>query len=138
MKKYLFIFLCMSALLIFTACSDRESNESDLGTTDTHLDIFTGKVIEIKNDNTILIQITKERGGYKVDDKVYVQYEGTEVLNAYADSDKYENIEPNYKPVIGDEFTVQSFPDPTSKLNGYDYRESHGKITKFVYIDLSR
>ena len=130
MKKYIFVCLSLFAFLICSSCSDKKDNNYDY-----HLDVYVGKVIEIVDDNTILLQITQERGGYKVDDKVYVHYDKAEVC---LDSDTLKTLNSNYKPVIGDEFNIQSFPEQDySKIDGYDYRESVGQITMYVSSDWS-
>lgn len=103
------------------------------------LEYFTGKVIEIKDDNTILIQITEERGGYEVDDKVYVHYDQAVKQDKSIEFDNSNGmLDSNYKPIIGDEIFVQSFPKREyKKITGYDYRESYGPIIKYVDINES-
>ena len=104
-----------------------------------HLEYFTGKVIEIKDDNTILIQITEERGGYEVDDKVYVHYDQAIKQDKSIEFDNSNGmLDSNYKPIIGDEIFVQSFPEREyKKITGYDYRESYGPIIKYVDLNES-
>ena len=105
-----------------------------------HLEYLTGKVIEIKDDNTVLIQITKERNHYKADDKVYVHYD-----EAFLKDKTYEFegdqdgvLDSDYEPVLGDVVSVQSFPEREyKKIHGYDYRESYGPIYKYVTVDES-
>ena len=140
MKKYLLILLSMLMILICCSCNSNDDEVPIDGGVDDHMDIFTGKVVEIKDDNTVLIQITEERGGYKVDDKVYVHYDEAEVLRDPNDSGDYnigENLEQGYKPVIGDEICVQADPYDSKKMDGYDYRESTIPISKYVTIDES-
>lgn len=80
------------------------------------MEYFTGKVIEVKDDNTVFIQITKERGNYKVNDKVYVHYDEAIVKNKSFEFESSKGIlNSNYKPVIGDEIYVQSFPKESIK-----------------------
>lgn len=130
MNKFFLLLLPISILIAFCSCS----NKTQGGDYD-HLEFFTGKIVEIKDENTVLIQITEERGGYKVDDKVYVHYDKAEVC---LDSDTLKTLNSNYKPVIGDEFNIQSFPEQDySKIDGYDYRESVGQITMYVSSDWS-
>ncbi len=93
-------FSSLSALLVLSACSNKnQEDSSEFLTTDTHMDIYAGDVVEIKDDNTILLQITEERGGYKVD----VHYDEIEVFRYNAETDTDDMIDSNYKPVIGDE-----------------------------------
>ena len=130
MKKYLLILLSLSMILICCSCS-----KNKYGGDYDHLEFFTGKVIEIKDDNTVFIQITEERGGYKDDDKVNVHYEQAQ-MNEFESSKGI--LDSNYKPVIGDEIYVQSFPEEEyKKINGYDYRESADPIIKYVTVDES-
>ena len=133
MKKYLLTLLSLSVLFVFCSCSDKPDGGND------HLEYFTGKVIEIKDNNTILIQITEERGGYKVDDKVYVHYDQAVKQDRSIEFDNSNGMsDSNYKPIIGDEIFVQSFPEREyKKINGYDYRESYGPIIKYVDINES-
>ena len=133
MKRYLLILLSLSVLFVFCSCSDKSDGGND------HLEYFTGKIIEIKDNNTILIQITEERGGYKVDDKVYIHYDQAVVQDKSFEFDNSNGLlDSNYKPIIGDEIFVQSFPEREyKKINGYDYRESHGPIIKYVDVNES-
>ena len=132
MKKFLFFILIISILFAFCSCSDKTS-----GGDYDHLEYFTGKVVEVKDDNTVLIQITKERGNYKVDDKVYVHYDKAVVQDKSFEFESSKGIlNSNYMPVIGDEIYVQSFPkEEYKKIDGYDYRESDGSIIKYVTVD---
>lgn len=134
MRNFLMIILSISLLIVFCSCSDKvQGGDYD------HLEFFTGKVIEIKDDNTVFIQITEERGGYKVDDKVYVHYEQALMKDKFYEFESSKGIlDSNYKPVIGDEIYVQSFPEEEyKKINGYDYRESADPIIKYVTVDES-
>lgn len=134
MKHFLIIILSISILLFCCSCT-----EKIMGGDYDHLEYFTGKVIEIKDDNTILIQITEERGGYEVDDKVYVHYDQAVKQDKSIEFDNSNGmLDSNYKPIIGDEIFVQSFPEiEYKKINGYDYRESYGPIIKYVDINES-
>ena len=134
MKHFLIIILSISILLFCCSCT-----EKIMGGDYDHLEYFTGKVIEIKDDNTILIQITEERGGYKVDDKVYVHYDQAIKQDKSIEFDNSNGmLDSNYKPIIGDEIFVQSFPEREyKKITGYDYRESYGPIIKYVDINES-
>ena len=133
MKKFLCLILPISILFAFCSCSDKTGGDYD------HLEYFTGKVVEVKDDNTVLIQITKERGNYKVDDKVYVHYDKAVVQDKSFEFESSKGIlNSNYMPVIGDEIYVQSFPkEEYKKIDGYDYRESDGSIIKYVTVDES-
>ena len=134
MRNFLMIILSISLLIVFCSCSDKvQGGDYD------HLEFFTGKVIEIKDDNTVFIQITEERGGYKVDDKVDVHYEQALMKDKFYEFESSKGIlDSNYKPVIGDEIYVQSFPEEEyKKINGYDYRESADPIIKYVTVDES-
>lgn len=134
MKHFLIIILSISILLFCCSCT-----EKIMGGDYDHLEYFTGKVIEIKDDNTILIQITEERGGYEVDDKVYVHYDQAIKQDKSIEFDNSNGmLDSNYKPIIGDEIFVQSFPEREyKKITGYDYRESYGPIIKYVDINES-
>ena len=80
MKKLL-AFLSVVFLLAGVGCN---SNKKDSSSTknSAHRNLITGKIIEIKDNNTILIQITKERGGYKVDDKVLIKYDRFKIIKS--------------------------------------------------------
>ena len=134
MKHFLIIILSISILLFCCSCT-----EKIMGGDYDHLEYFTGKVIEIKDDNTILIQITEERGGYEVDDKVYVHYDQAIKQDKSIEFDNSNGmLDSNYKPIIGDEIFVQSFPEREyKKITGYDYRESYGPIIKYVDLNES-
>ena len=133
-KNLLILFLSVLMLLICCSCS-----KNKYGGDYDHLEFFTGKVIEIKDDNTVFIQITEERGGYKVDDKVYVHYDEAIVKDKNFKFESSKGIQnSNYKPIIGDKFYFQSFPEREyQKIDGYDYRENDGPIIKYVTVDES-
>lgn len=140
MKKLILIFLQLSLLFSFCSCSDLNPIQ---GCDYDHLEFLTGKVIKIKDDNTILIQILEERYHYQVDDKVYVHYDKANLMNkAYEtlnfDSDPNNGVlDPDYKIVLGDVVCVQSFPikGGYEQIDGCDYRESDGPILKYVKVD---
>lgn len=139
MKEYLLLLLSISVLLICCSCS--KSNEDLIVGIGDIPDTLVGKIIKIKDDNTVLIQITEERGGYKVDDKVYVHYDKIDIFRDPNISGEYadgENLDPDYKPVIGDEIYLESFPERHyKKIEGYDYRECGGTAIKYVTVDES-
>ena len=39
-----------------------------------HSNYIAGKVVEIKDNNSVIVEVTKERGGYKVGEKVCIKY----------------------------------------------------------------
>ena len=119
--KKIIVFLVF-IIVLFSACSDDTVY-------DGHLDVFVGKVIERVDKNILLLQITEERGGYKVDDKVYVQYDEAQT---YYESDVLEPVDPDYAPVIGDECAVQADPYYIEKKDGYDLRRAIGDIDIYL------
>lgn len=98
MKKRIFLELVLVLTIFLTACtSDKQKNkEMDGG---VHMNHITGKVIEIKEDNRVLIEITKERGGYKIDDRVVLVYDKYLVYDTESPDAESEEIIPS----IGDE-----------------------------------
>lgn len=131
MKKFIILVLQVSLLLAFCSCSNEtQGNDYD------HLEYLTGKVVETKDDNTVLVQITKERNNYKVDDKVYVHYDEAVLKDKAFEFESSEGIlNSGYKLVLGDEVYVQSFPKSEyKKIDGYDYRECDGPIYKYVTV----
>ena len=143
MKKYLLMILSISILLICCSCS-KDFTQSDDEITiggDDYLYYFNGKIIKIIDENTVLVQVTKECGDYNVNDKVYVHYKeafvrdkACEFVCRETDSDIIED----YKPIIGDEISMQYFPEENSQtLNDFDYIENAGPIYKYVIVKRS-
>ncbi len=115
MKKLL-AFLSVVFLLVCVGCNSDKKDSSDTGHS-AHMNVITGKIIEIKDNNTILLQITKERGGYKVDDKILIKYEKIYEINGNDPDGKQTEI----TPVLNDEVSTQFWPDEVNKKDGYDY-----------------
>lgn len=120
MKKRIFLELVLVLVLVLTifltACtSDKQKNkEMDGG---VHMNHITGKVIEIKEDNRVLIEITKERGGYKIDDRVVLVYDKYLVYDTESPDAESEEIIPS----IGDEVSAQFWDTDVTHNEDYDY-----------------
>ena len=87
MKKLLILLMTVISLFALVGCS----SDKDLPDTCPHMNCITGKIIEIKDSNTILLQITEERGGYKVDDKVLLKYR--EIYKVYGNDPDAKEID---------------------------------------------
>ena len=144
---FLFAFIC-----IFIIGCSKDDNNSDKNTKadptlDYHAYVITGKVVENKENNIVLLEITKERGAYKKGDMIYVKYENIALYSL--DESKitdYENFYTflsceEYNPNIGVELSVQyADSNDISKMDGYDYLETgimeypNGSLDGFVKI----
>ena len=123
MKKISLIFLFCSFVMIIS-CNNKEDNID----TGVHMNVITGKIIEIKNENLILLEITKERGGYKIGEKVLIKYKEF-CLEHYNDSDEDTSIgEPNLQDEVG----VQFWDEQVKQDEEYDLIEV-SKVYKAVY-----
>lgn len=125
MKKLLTIFTAVISLLHLVGCGF--DKQKKLGDTCPHMNCITGKIIEIKDNNTIMLQITEERGGYKVDDKVIIKYR--EIYNIYGNDPDANKIP--ITPSLQDEVGTQFWPKDITKKDGYDYIEV-GSVEKYI------
>ncbi len=114
MKKLLLLLVAIS-LLALVGCGSDKDEKGGVGNS-PHPNVITGKIIEIKDNNTILLQITKERGGYKVDDKVLIKYDRFKIIK----SDGGRTLG---NPSLNDEVSTHFWPDELKKKDGYDYIE---------------
>ncbi len=117
MKKLL-AFLSVVFLLVCVGCN-LDKKDSSSSKDSTHMNVIEGKIIEIKDNNTILLQITEERGGYKVDDKVLLKYREIYKIDG---NDPDANKIP-IMPTLNDEVGTQFWPKDVTKKDGYDYIE---------------
>jgi len=116
--KKLLTLLSAVFLLVCVGCnSDKNNSSSTQGS--ANMNVITGKIIEIKDNNTILLQITKERGGYRVDDKVLVKYKKIYQTDGNDPDAKQTEI----SPVLQDEVGTHFLPQDVKKKDGYDYIE---------------
>ncbi|MBQ3061842.1 MAG: hypothetical protein IJD02_05310 [Lachnospiraceae bacterium] len=68
-----------------------------------HSNYIAGKVVEIKDENSVVVEITKERGGYKVGEKVCIKYKQVLYMRDISE-DESEN---NAVLKIDDEISVE-------------------------------
>ncbi len=86
---------------------------------DAHAYIVVGKVIEIRDDNVVLLEITKQRAeDYKIGDKILVKYKESywHVTKDDVGEDEAYDLQ------LGDEIYIQN-PSKISKVDGYDLLE---------------
>ena len=111
MKK---IYLLIGVIAIMILAEGCKKEEYSAG---THQPSIEGKVIDIREDNEILIEITTERGGYKKGDIVLLGYW------KYYWTDPYGTGEYSYEgePKINDLVVTGYWEDEVEKKDGYDY-----------------
>ena len=122
MKKLLAL-LTVVFLLVCVGCNS-DKKDSSSNNNSAHRNLITGKIIEIKDNNTLLIQITKERGGYKVEDKVLIKYNEFKVHRAEEDMT-------TGTPAINDEVSTGFWSKDVTKKDGYDYIEVNS-VSKLI------
>jgi len=115
MKKLLAL-LSVVLLLVCVGCNS-DKNDSSSNNNSAHMNVIKGKIIEIKDNNIILLQITQERGGYKVDDKVLIKYKKIYEIDGNDPDGKQTEI----TPVLQDEVGTQFWFKDVTKKDGYDY-----------------
>ncbi len=118
MKKLL-AFLSVVFLLVCVGCNS-DKNDSSSTKDGAHMNVITGKIIEIKDNNTILLQITKERGGYKIGDKVLINYKEFGFDNSQVTDSSKPVITPSLQDEVGTQFPPN---DDIKQKDGYDYIE---------------
>jgi uncharacterized OB-fold protein len=67
--------------------------------------VIEGKIVELLGDNIILLEITKERGGFCVGDNVKVEYEKCFEENINSNTSNNNAILPNIGDVVGLQFS---------------------------------
>ena len=122
MKKLLALLSVVFLLACVGCNSDKKDSSSNNNS--AHRNLITGKIIEIKDNNTLLIQITKERGGYKVEDKVLIKYNEFKVHRAEEDMT-------TGTPAINDEVSTGFWSKDVTKKDGYDYIEVNS-VSKLI------
>ena len=70
-----------------------------------HSNYIAGKVVEIKDENSVVVEITKERGGYEIGEKVYIKYKQSLYLRNISE-DESEN---SAVLKMGDEISVEAW-----------------------------
>ncbi len=123
MKKFLLLLMAVISLFALVGCGSDKDEKGVSGDSQSRK-IITGKIIEIKNNNTLLIQITKERGGYKVEDKVLIKYNEFKVHRAEEDMT-------TGTPAINDEVSTGFWSKDITKKDGYDYIEVNS-VSKLI------
>ncbi len=117
MKKLL-AFLSVVFLLVCVGCNS-DKNDSSSTKSSAHRNFITGKIIEIKNSNTILLQITEERDGYKKDNKVLIHYREFITEDGRA-TDRNQTVS---KPSLQEEVDISYWSNDVKQKDGYDYIE---------------
>ncbi len=118
MKKLL-AFLSVILLLVCVGCNSGKQDSSSPKDS-THMNVIEGKIIEIKDDNTILLEIKKERGGYKIGDKVLIHYKEFGFDNGQVTDNNQNIIIPSLQDEVGTQFPPN---DDIKQKDGYDYIE---------------
>ena len=84
----------------YSDIQDKENNE-----TVSHMNVIEGKVVEVIDKNIILLEITKERGGYSIGDNVKVEYEKYIEENENSDISTDNSIVPDVDDIVGVQFS---------------------------------
>ncbi|MFT3951643.1 MAG: hypothetical protein QM689_06870 [Oscillospiraceae bacterium] len=125
MKKISIIFMLV-VFLVLAGCDSQRENSSETVTVGSHMNVLTGKIVEIKDGNVIRIEITKERGGFQVEDQVLLQYR----TFSYVFNDAEGKVLAK-EPTLNDEVSAQFWPSNVSQKDGYAYIED-ATVDKFV------
>ena len=110
MKK---IYLIGVIILVLMAGGCKKEQTTDRA----YKSSIEGKVIEIREDNEILIEITAERGGYKKGDNVLLGYSN------YYWTDPYSSVGYSHEevPKLNDLVATSYWEHEVEKKDGYDY-----------------
>lgn len=126
MKKIISIFIILSVSLICVGCDSGNGK-----VTGSHLDIITGIINEIKEDGTLLVEISKDRGGYEKGEIVLIKYNKVEAYNTYLPDTVEDRSYPNYELKLKDEISTPV--KSVKEKDGYDYIETES-VSLEVYI----
>ncbi len=122
-KSTVLIFIIFLSMLAGCGSDDKkeESNQPK---------VIEGKILEIMNENEILLEISKERGGYKKGDIVTVYYRDFYLEEYIGD----EVIRTLSAPKLGDEVSLAFLPQDVNQTNENDYINAK-EINKYIIID---
>ncbi len=102
---------------------------------DQHLWYVTGKIAEITSDDTVVIEVTKEKTGeLKLGDKVTVKYDSLKAELIENENADPTNITEEFEIQVGDEVHL-SYMNGTLKRNGDDLSVKNATI-EFYLSDL--
>ncbi len=102
---------------------------------DAHLWYVTGKITEITSDDTVVIEVTKEKTGeLKLGDKVTVKYDSLKAELIENENADPTNITEEFEIQVGDEVHL-SYMNGTLKRNGDDLSVKNATI-EFYLSDL--
>lgn len=120
MKK---IYVMIGAILLIMSI---EGCKKDTDTIGTHKPSISGKVIEVREDNEILVEITTDLDEYKKGDIIlvgYSEYYWTDPEDP--DAKKHAGV-----PKLNDEIGMGYWPHEVKEKDGYDYIPS-SSVVKF-------
>lgn len=117
MKRIMFIVVIAFCLAMASGCKAayRQTEQIDLYEGGVHMNCIEGKIMELKDENEILLEITKERGGYQKGDRVLVKYNDVSVINTKTGDKTSGSLQ------IDDEVGVGFWPEKVKQKDGYDY-----------------
>lgn len=128
MKKILILLII--SLMLFSGCAkDNETLSSESMIISSHMNIIEGKVIEINDNKNIIIEITKERGGYSIGNKLSISYFDYSISEFFPDKDPI--VKHNQKLELDANISVQFFPQEVTKKDGLDHI-----TTETIYTDI--
>ena len=128
MKKN--IIMLIISLILFSGCAkDNETLSSKSMIISSHMNIIEGKVIEINDNKNIIIEITKERGGYSIGNKLSISYLDYSISEFFSDKDPI--VMHNQKLELNANISVQFFPEEVINKDGLDHI-----TTEIIYTNL--
>ena len=113
MRKILLV-LAIITMFTITGCSS-----NDLLIDDEGMSVTEGKILEVREGNVLFLEISKERGEYRKEDRILVHYNKGEAV----DLDNLEAGTSLYVPKVKDIVSLQYWPEDVTKIDGYDYVE---------------
>lgn len=123
MKKIYFLIGVIVFIMMTGGCQKEE-------TSGTHRPSVEGKVIEIREDNEILIEITAERDEYKKGDNVLLGYSNYYWTDPY-DPEGYQHKD---VPKINDLVITGYWKEEVEKKDGYDYIPGRSILKYFIEL----
>jgi hypothetical protein len=112
--KRILINIIIILFLLLAGCGN---NKDDISNKDQNFKCIQGKIIEVREKNEILIEITKERGGYEKEDKVLIGY--TEYY--WIDPKNATEEKQIVAPKVNDEVGIRYQEKDVKEKDGYDY-----------------
>lgn len=108
MMKKIYLMILFVWMIMLAGCTNDDQSD-----TCPHKESVQGKIIELRDNNEILIEVIKEESGYNTEDIILIGYSE---YSCKRPKDKYDN-----SPKINHMVSVSFWPEEIEEKDGYAY-----------------